>query len=153
VPLRFFSCLPLIFCVSVVPCFFVLVSLLVYVYPPTTGAHGSISQSLPSLLECTWQSPVLDHFWRAGHSMEIPFVFNNAELGEQSTGGGKAVLVLTDKVSQAWINFAKTGNPNHKGLPNWPAFTRENGATMIFDDPCEVRSNHDKVLVSLLAPE
>jgi para-nitrobenzyl esterase len=101
----------------------------------------------------TWQSPVLDHFWRAGHSMELPFVFNNAELGEQSTGGGKAVLVLTDQVSQAWINFAKTGNPNHKRLPTWPAFTRENGATMIFDDPCEVRSNHDKELMSLLAPQ
>ena len=101
----------------------------------------------------TWQSPILDYFWRAGHSMEIPFVFNNAELGEQSTGGGKAVQILTDKVSQAWINFAKTGSPNHKGLPDWPAFTRENGATMIFDDPCEVRSNHDKELMSLLAPE
>jgi para-nitrobenzyl esterase len=101
----------------------------------------------------TWQTPVLDSFWHAGHSMEIPFVFNNAALGEQSTGGGKAVYALTDKVSQAWINFARSGNPNHKGLPNWPAFTRENGATMILDNTCEVRHNHDKELMTLLATE
>jgi para-nitrobenzyl esterase len=101
----------------------------------------------------TWQSPVLDYFWRAGHSMEIPFVFNNAQIGKQSTGGSKEVYVLTDKVSQAWINFARTGNPNHKGLPNWPAFTAGNGATMIFNNNCEVRNNHDKELMSMQAPQ
>ena len=100
----------------------------------------------------SWQSPILDYFWRAGHSMEIPFVFNNAEIGKQSTGAGKEVYELTDKVSQAWINFAGTGNPNHKGLPNWAAFTTEDGATMIFDSICEVRNNHDKDLMSLAAP-
>ena len=103
--------------------------------------------------EFTWQSPILDYFWRAGHSMEIPFVFNNAQIGEQSTGASKEVYVLTDKVSQAWINFARTGNPNHQGLPNWPAFTAGNGATMIFDNTCEVRNNHDKELMSMQAPQ
>ena len=100
----------------------------------------------------SWQSPILDYYYRAGHSMEIPFVFNNADISIQSTGGGKEVYKLTDKVSQAWINFAWTGNPNHRGLPKWPAFTAENGATMIFDSKCEVRFNHDKELMSFATP-
>lgn len=101
----------------------------------------------------TWKSPVLDGFWQSGHSLELNFVFNQVEIGRESTGGGPGVEKLTDQMSQAWINFAKTGNPNHKGIPNWPAFTRENGSTMIIDTKWEVRNNHDKELMSLLAPE
>ncbi len=100
----------------------------------------------------TWQSPILDYFWRAGHSEEIPFVFDNAELGEQSTGGSNAVYKLTGEMSQAWINFARFGNPSQKGL-QWPAYTPKGGATMIFDDPSEVRYNHDKDLISLEVPK
>lgn len=65
----------------------------------------------------------------------------------------KAAYALAQKVSMAWINFAHYGNPNHKGLPNWPAFTSANGATMIFDNTCVVRNHHDKELMSLLAPD
>ena len=66
--------------------------------------------------------------------MEIPFVFNNISRCEEMTGGGKVAYALADKMSSAWINFAKTGNPNAKGLPEWPAYTPQNGATMIFDN-------------------
>ncbi|MNL80714.1 Phenmedipham hydrolase [compost metagenome] len=47
----------------------------------------------------------------------------------------------------AWVNFARTGNPNHEGLPDWPEFTEDNGAVMIFDDVSEVRFNHDTDLL------
>ena len=56
-------------------------------------------------------------------------------------------------MSQAWINFARYGNPNAKGLPNWPAYTRENGAAMIFDNKSAVRYHHDDGLMKLLAPD
>ena len=38
----------------------------------------------------------------------------------------------------AWVRLARSGSPNHKGLPNWPAYTPENRAVMIFDSPCHV---------------
>lgn len=98
-----------------------------------------------------WPSPILDYFWGAGHSSEIPFVFDNIALAEESTGGGKDAYALAEKVSQAWINFARSGNPNHAGLPIWPAFTQQHGATMIFDNHCEVLVDHDKELMSLIA--
>lgn len=56
-------------------------------------------------------------------------------------------------MSGAWINFARYGNPNTDGLPEWPVFTRENGATMIFDKQCGVRTNFDYELLRLLRPD
>jgi para-nitrobenzyl esterase len=44
-------------------------------------------------------------------------------------------------MSGAWVQFARTGNPGHSGLPRWPAYTAERRATMVFDNRCEVRSN------------
>ncbi|MDB5671761.1 MAG: Carboxylesterase [Alphaproteobacteria bacterium] len=98
-----------------------------------------------------YRSPVLDYAWAAGHSSEIAFVFDNADLGMQSSGGGPQVDKLTDLVSQAWINFARTGNPNARGLPRWPLYARGAGATMVFDAQPEVRVDHDAALVQLLS--
>jgi carboxylesterase type B len=57
---------------------------------------------------------------------------------------------LADKVSGAWINFARSGNPAHKGLPAWPAFNATNTATMHFDNKCEIKPQLDKDLFALL---
>ena len=96
-----------------------------------------------------WQSPVLDGSYKAIHCIEIPFVFDNIARCEEMTGGGKDAHALADKVSQAWINFARSGNPNHKGLPTWQKYTPQNGATMIFDNTCVEKYHHDKELLSL----
>ena len=37
---------------------------------------------------------------------------------------------LSETMSNYWVNFAKTGNPNGKGLPNWPAFEAAQSVTM-----------------------
>jgi para-nitrobenzyl esterase len=97
----------------------------------------------------TWQSPVFDGDFKAMHCMELPFVFNNISRCEEMTGGGIDAHVLADKMSQAWINFARSGNPNHKGLPNWEKYTAENGATMFFDNQCTEKFHHDKDLLEI----
>ena len=99
----------------------------------------------------SWQSPVMDGMYKAMHCMELPFVFDNIDKCEEMTGGGKEAYALADKMSSAWIDFARTGNPNAKKLPTWPAYTQQNGATMIFDNKCEVKNNPDKDLLSIAA--
>ena len=44
-------------------------------------------------------------------------------------------------MSAAWAAFARTGDPNHSGLPSWPAYDTTQRATMIFDTECEVVDN------------
>jgi len=97
----------------------------------------------------TWQSPVMDSVFKAFHCMELPFVFNNIQRCEEMTGGGKEAYGLAQKVSSAWVNFAKTGNPSSKELPVWPAYKTENGFTMIFDNKCEVKSHPDQELLAI----
>ncbi|MBN2174209.1 MAG: carboxylesterase/lipase family protein [Bacteroidales bacterium] len=98
----------------------------------------------------TWQSPVNDGSLGAAHGMELSFMFNNIELARTLTGCTKEAYELEDKISSAWINFIKTGNPNAKNLPEWDAFTSETGATMIFDNECKVLYNHDKALIDFI---
>jgi para-nitrobenzyl esterase len=98
-----------------------------------------------------WQSPVNDGSLGASHGMELPFMFNNIALARPLTGGGKEAYELADKISSAWINFVKTGNPNAKGLPNWEPYNPEKGATMIFDNNCKIVYNHDKKLMEFVS--
>ncbi|MBT9187625.1 carboxylesterase/lipase family protein [Zobellia russellii] len=98
----------------------------------------------------TWQSPVFDGKYKALHCMELPFMFDNIALANQMTGGGEEAHVLAAKMSQSWINFAKTGNPNHTDLPAWPAYNSSNTATMHFDTSCEVKPQMDKELFAIV---
>lgn len=97
-----------------------------------------------------WESPVMDGILRSTHCMEIPFVFNNVVRHATMTGGGEAARELGEKMSTAWVNFAKTGKPEAKDLPVWEPYTVEQGATMFFDTTSEIRYNHDKELLEVV---
>ena len=86
----------------------------------------------------TWRSPVRDGKLKALHTVEIPFVFDNTDLAPFEVGTGPGLHPLADKISNAWVAFARTGNPNHKGLPNWPAFNTSDRATMILNTDCKL---------------
>jgi para-nitrobenzyl esterase len=79
---------------------------------------------------------------RAPHTLEIPFVFNHLDLCESMVGPVNAEMRKLEAASAgAWALLARAGNPNHKGLPNWPAYTPQKRAVMIFDTPCRVEND------------
>ena len=96
-----------------------------------------------------WNSPVLDGIAGAWHVADVPMAFFSVDLIPQAFGGGEAARSMSFDVSRAFIAFAKTGNPNHPGLPEWPAYTAENGATLVFDDYSIVGLHHDKTLLDV----
>ncbi|OYX26529.1 MAG: hypothetical protein B7Z06_05540 [Flavobacteriales bacterium 32-35-8] len=94
-----------------------------------------------------WNSTIIDGRFQSHHSLEIPFVLNNINKCREMTGESEEAYLLADRMSQAWINFAVTGDPNHEGLPPWQTYSKENGATMVFDNVCQVLSHHDQKLL------
>lgn len=89
--------------------------------------------------------------WNGGgrgayHGAEIPFVFNHEQ-------GDADLEKFASQVSQAWVNFAKTGIPSADGLPEWEPYTRERGATMILDTESTLVYGHDRELMQLLRPD
>ena len=100
-----------------------------------------------------WQSPVLGGALRSTHCMEIPFMFDNADLHASMTGGGADALLLADRMSDAWVNFARCGNPNGEGgiggVPAWEPFDAQDGNTMWWDNECKILKNHDREVIEI----
>ncbi len=86
----------------------------------------------------TWETPVQGGRLKSPHTMEIPFAFDNVKISARLTGGGPEAMALADKVSDAWIAFARTGNPNTPKLPRWPVFTAKDRATMVINNSSKV---------------
>jgi para-nitrobenzyl esterase len=79
-----------------------------------------------------YYSPVREGRLKAMHCMEIPFVFDNLEAGKVYTGSGPVAQRIADQMSAAWVAFARTGSPNHPGIPQWAAFNADARPTMVF---------------------
>jgi para-nitrobenzyl esterase len=90
-----------------------------------------------------WRSDILDGRLRAFHALDMAFTFDNVVRWESATGGGERAQRLASRMSQAWVNFARTGDPNHRDLPAWPRYDRTSGAVMVFDDHCRVKNHPD----------
>ena len=74
---------------------------------------------------------------KAMHTIDIPFMFDNIGLDEDQVGREPEHLVqahaLAATMSEMLITYARTGNPNHAGLPQWPAYDLNNRSTMIWE--------------------
>ncbi|MFD2933170.1 carboxylesterase/lipase family protein [Spirosoma flavum] len=67
----------------------------------------------------------------AFHSGEIVYAYNN--LNTLNRPWEAVDQHIADVMSSYWVNFAKTGNPNGKNLPNWPAYKPVSDSVLIFD--------------------
>jgi len=76
----------------------------------------------------TWQSPALNGFLQACHSLDIGFVFG--ETDSTFCGSGPDVDKLSWEIQEAWIKFARAGNPGTNNLGIWPLYG-EKRETMI----------------------
>ena len=98
------------------------------------AAKAALGAAPAYLYWFTWQTPILDGRPRAFHCSEIPFVFCNTDRCGSMTGAGPGARALSAKVADAWVQFARTGNPNHPGIPEWAPYSAKTGPTMILDD-------------------
>lgn len=80
------------------------------------------------------------------HCSELPFVFGNVGLHSQANGATPEGYKLSEKMLQAWANFAYTGNPGSIGKVKWPAYTEAEGACMMIEPDAYVGYHHDSEL-------
>jgi para-nitrobenzyl esterase len=88
----------------------------------------------------TWEGNFLGNLLKASHAMEIPFVFDHPDIAPM-TGDGPDRYELAAMMSEAWTAFARNGDPNHDGLPQWPAYDADKRATMLFNVPSRVEND------------
>ena len=86
------------------------------------------------------------------HGTELPFIFHNADEVGSVQKNTDRTWSFQDEVFYAWVNFAKTGNPNHDRLPvEWKPYTKEHHSCMLFGDTSSCRDGHDEELIALVA--
>ncbi len=113
----------------------------------TQAARKAAQGAAPAYLyQFCSHTPVLDGRPRATHCADIAFAFYNTDVSASMTGGTAEARELGAKVADAFINFARKGDPNHSELPVWPVFDAEKVPTMCFDNTCEAKNDHDGVL-------
>jgi para-nitrobenzyl esterase len=102
-----------------------------------------------------WNIPILGGRLGAPHGVTTPFVFRTLDAATSMVGTGPERQALSDRVSDAWLAFARTGNPDHPGLPHWPRYDAVDRTTMILDNDCRVVNDPDRALrlaMSSVAP-
>ena len=95
-----------------------------------------------------WSSVPYDGKFGAVHGTDVPLTFGNVDAWP-ITGKGPEARAMAQRMSAAWLAFAKTGSPNARGLPQWPAYTPAKRDTMVFDNNTRVVSNPDGELLAL----
>ena len=83
----------------------------------------------------------------AWHCSDIPFAFHNTEIVPVANIEGVSDR-LEAEYAGAYVAFARTGNPNHEGMAQWPAYTADTQTTMVFDRETVARPHLDAELVA-----
>jgi para-nitrobenzyl esterase len=74
--------------------------------------------------------------WGASHFAELWYMFGH--LAQSTFAWSPRDRALSDQMVGYWVNFARAGDPNVPGLPGWPAFKGQTGATLYLGDDTRV---------------
>ena len=106
-------------------------------------------------------APVLGEKFGATHGAEIPFTFNSYARSDNGFPGRtfmgfevydpeeESVSNLANAWSATVIQFAKYGDPNGAGLPQWPRYRAEQRRTMVLDEAPRIEANWEQEELTL----
>ena len=97
----------------------------------------------------TWESVLFGGTLGACHGIDVPFVMGaiGTPGAARFAGAGPEASALQDRVMDAWLGFARSGDPNHAGLPDWPAYDAERRTAMQLGRRCETARAPDDVVL------
>ncbi|MGH9208213.1 MAG: carboxylesterase family protein, partial [Acidimicrobiales bacterium] len=105
-------------------------------------AHGAHTDRVWSYA-FIWSSELLDGVLGSCHALEVPFVWGTIDdpVTAALVGAGDKAWELSGLMQEAWLAFARQGDPNGGTLPPWPAYEASEQATMILGETCSVRDD------------
>jgi para-nitrobenzyl esterase len=96
--------------------------------------------------------------WQAGnfsgrsmshHEIEMPLVFRNSDESPQYTAAQAGARVLSTRMADAWLAFARSGDPNTRALPRWAPVTATAAPALVFDTACRIDPGSDLAAIEL----
>lgn len=116
-----------------------------------TLAERKLKQRAPVwMYRMDWETPMMGGRLKAGHAVELSFVFNTYENVRSFVGPGDGPPRMAQRMHNTWVAFAKTGNPQTNIIPAWPAYDLAKRQTMIFNLQSRVDSDPQSDLRSLM---
>ncbi|KRG69547.1 carboxylesterase/lipase family protein [Pseudoxanthomonas dokdonensis] len=105
-------------------------------------AEARARQDAPTwAYQLDWGSPLDGGRFGAFHTLDIPLVFDNIHQPGSRTGDGADAQRMADSMSETLLAFARNGDPNHSGLPDWQQYRLQQRQTLLFDTPCQLASD------------
>ena len=101
-------------------------------YPHTIVSDQYGQQAPAYQYMVDWQSPGVPE-WGAFHALELPFVFGNLDAWGFALGDNPPQQLANDMMD-AWTTFARTGNPSHQSIGEWPQYNQSERPVMVFGD-------------------
>lgn len=98
-----------------------------------------------------WETPVGGGVFKSPHTLEIPLVFDRVESNRAFVGPGPEPQLMAERMSAAWLAFARNGDPTTPALPAWPPYEAGRRSTMIFDLQSRVENDPHPALRQTLA--
>jgi para-nitrobenzyl esterase len=81
----------------------------------------------------SWETPAGGGVFKSPHTIEIPFTLYSFDKVREYVGEGPQPKIMADQMAGAWVAFARTGKPDHPGIPHWPPFNTQTRPVMDFN--------------------
>jgi para-nitrobenzyl esterase len=98
------------------------------------AAQSQAGQAPTYMYLFNWESPAMGGALGSCHALEIPFVFGTLDKPnvDRFAGTGPDAERLSGQMMDAWLAFARRGDPNTASIPNWPTYDATSRSTMTF---------------------
>lgn len=118
--------------------YFTITSARGYVLDATLMAEARVRASAAPtyLYQLTWRSPADGGKHISQHTLDLPFVFDNVAAATHLTGPeSEETRAMALAMSETWLSFARTGDPNNAAIPDWRPYDLTERPTMLFEVP------------------
>ncbi len=111
-------------------------------FVPSTRLAEAQSRRQPRtfMYRFTWRSPLHGGTLGACHALDVPFALGTFALPKlrDFAGSGPEAERVAHAMMDAWVAFARSGDPSHPGIPTWPHYAPPRRATLELGVPCRV---------------